>query len=1061
MSSGPYRHAQEDAGHYALVCGCFTLSGLAALVYQTAWMRQFALVFGTSELAVATVLAAYMAGLALGARAIAIWLPRVREPIRLYAMLEIGIALAGLLLVPACLRLAEWALVSWLGGQSGPPVAGAAGTTAFYLLAAFATLLVPTALMGATLPLLARDGVHDDTQIGQRIGLLYACNTAGAVLGALLTAWWLLPALGLRATTWVAAGVNLLVAALAFLLRRLQQMRADVVPQAAEPPTAIPSAPLAAASGAQHAAQWILPLILLSGAVSFMQEVLWTRLLSRVVGSTIPAFGVMVASFLAGIALGGALGARVARDRRRAAAAFVLSQLAVAVLLLLAWYALLQWAALPKSAFSRALLGFAVLLPLALAIGVTYPLAVRVLAGGVADAPAASARVFGWNTFGAIIGALAGGFWLIPALRYEGALQLSVVLSVALAAAAAASLLPFRWSRVAPLGALALAIGLLYHPARPDALLRVSTLRSAEGRIVHYDVGRSADVVVVRDEASLDVRTNGLPEAATPVRGAPPVANVESWMSMLAVLARPDSADLLIVGFGGGNVVQAAPPSVRRIDVIELEPRVIAANRAIAPLRSRDPLADPRLHIILNDARGALALTTRRYDAIISQPSHPWTAGAAHLYTREFMQQAHDHLTPGGVFLQWMGGEFVDEPLLRSLVATLASVFREVRVYRPSNTTLLFMASDLPVDLEHRPDDLRRQLDRAPLHYGGMGINAPEDLVAALAMENDAAQRFAAGATPLTDDANRLATANVHARGRGFNGERLAALFAPYDPLADADSFVYRDLRDRLSFEYLWRRSILWAGSSESALRRMQGVATLLGDSDQGQLLRYMTAMNLQDVARGRQLLQQGLQRWPRSAPLLYAAAEQILGSDARPEAADELTALVARLPPEPAMVVKLTQAAVRQDWKQLSAHDQELASVPWTAQWGLQAAQLRAEWRLRDTNPELRQRYGDQGIAIADRAEVAQPDLFWHALRAASASGTDRPEVALESSAVFCATAEAVRARLSDGERQRVRARALELSPVLARLHGDERIDAGRLQLVEQRLQKVDQLLR
>ena len=243
MSSGPYCHAQEDTGHYALVCGCFTLSGLAALVYQTAWMRQFALVFGTSELAVATVLAAYMAGLALGARAVAIWLPRVREPIRLYAILEIGIAVAGLLLVPACLRLAEWALVSWLGGQSGPPVAGAAGTTAFYLLAAFATLLVPTALMGATLPLLARDGVHDDTQIGQRIGLLYACNTAGAVLGALLTAWWLLPALGLRATTWVAAGVNLLVAALAFLLRRLQQMRADVVPQSM-PINAVPETAL-------------------------------------------------------------------------------------------------------------------------------------------------------------------------------------------------------------------------------------------------------------------------------------------------------------------------------------------------------------------------------------------------------------------------------------------------------------------------------------------------------------------------------------------------------------------------------------------------------------------------------------------------------------------------------------------------------------------------------------------------------------------------------------------------------------------------------------------------
>ena len=147
---------------------------------------------------------------------------------------------------------------------------------------------------------------------------------------------------------------------------------------------------------------------------------------------------------------------------------------------------------------------------------------------------------------------------------------------------------------------------------------------------------------------------------------------------------------------------RAFRPACSRIDVIELEPKVIEANRETSALRKRNPLADPRVNIIVNDARGALRLTSRRYDAIVSQPSHPWTAGASHLYTREFMQLAHDHLTADGVFVQWMNVIFMDEDLLRSLTATLLSVFPEVRVYRPDPNTVVFLASDAPLDLELR-----------------------------------------------------------------------------------------------------------------------------------------------------------------------------------------------------------------------------------------------------------------------------------------------------------------------------------------------------------------------
>ena len=177
--------SQVSVGTLALLCGCFVLSGIAALIYQTAWMRQFAIVFGTSELAVATVLAAYMGGLALGAALAERFLPRVTRPVLTYGLLELGIAGSAIVIVPLLLSVANNALQAMFGGQPTPPDSDHAGTTLFYLVSAFVALALPTTLMGATLPVLARYAVAEEAQIGRRIGLLYAMNTAGAVGGAL------------------------------------------------------------------------------------------------------------------------------------------------------------------------------------------------------------------------------------------------------------------------------------------------------------------------------------------------------------------------------------------------------------------------------------------------------------------------------------------------------------------------------------------------------------------------------------------------------------------------------------------------------------------------------------------------------------------------------------------------------------------------------------------------------------------------------------------------------------------------------------------------------------
>jgi hypothetical protein len=403
-----------------------------------------------------------------------------------------------------------------------------------------------------------------------------------------------------------------------------------------------------------------------------------------------------------------------------------------------------------------------------------------------------------------------------------------------------------------------------------------------------------------------------------------------------------------------------------------------------------------------------------------------------------------------------MGAEFTDESLMRSLVATLLSVYEEVRVYRPSNTTVLYMASDTPMQAEHELAQTRAAFDRAPRHYGRVGLSAPEDLVAALAMETADAKRFSEGSALITDDDNRLATANVYERKRGMDGVKIATLLTPYDPVMRSDSFIYREIANQISFEYLWRRIVLWSGGGEPALERASKIPDYVGDTDVSLLMRYMMAQHLKEPEIAKDFLAKGLARWPNSVPLLYADVESEMGVLVAGKASEGVARSAAKLSGEPAMVLAATRAATRQEWDSLAQADEQLAQIPWTAQWGLQAQQLRGEWRMRVKNPELRQVYGDEGIAIADRAEVTQPDVFWHSLRAWSAVGTNRPEVIVESVAAFCLTAQQVRPKLLASERALVHARAVALQPILAKIQGDSRIDSERYEVIRVRLDEV-----
>lgn len=985
MTGSGSASARLDIRILAGVVACVVLSGFSALLYQTAWMRQFSLVFGTSELAVAAVLSAYMGGLALGSAIAAKYVERIRRPVLFYGLLEAGIAISALL-VPWLLQLTQGVYIAAFGGQPQPVDSSGLGQSLFYLGMAFVVLMIPTGLMGATLPLLTKYVVRSDEQVGPRVGLLYAANTLGAVGGSVVAGFVLLPMLGLKGTVYVGATVTLLVFIIAALIAK------------AVSPIRIGSGALQAASpsvGSHFTGlserHMILPLMLLSGANSFLYEVLWTRLLGYILGGSVAAFATMLASFLGGITIGSAIAARFATARTQAIYGLIAAQCGVAVASLMIYRYLPLTIPEQVGLKGNVLLAVVILLPATLFIGASYPFAVRILALNEKEAAPAAAKVYAWNTVGAIVGATVAAFFLIPNLKYEGAMRLAVLTNLSLAIVASL-LIPSQNARqrLAIQGAtvLLLLVSILgYRPGVPEDILRTSPVNAQrEGKLRFYEVGRSATVTIVEEAGFFHIRTNGLPEASTNLKGAPPYKHNQRLLSVLPVLARPNIQDMLVVGFGAGATLEGVPPSLKSIDVIELEPVVIAANQSISEERQIDPLADSRISIIINDARSALTLTNKRYDAIVSQPSHPWTAGASHLYTREFMSLASDHLAEGGVFLQWMNTQFVDEELLKGLCATMLAVFEHVRVYQWDAEELFFLGSSLPLDVEIDIAKTGRPFRDNPVHYLEMGVGSVEDVVVALAMDHENVVRFAGDAAPITDDINQMATQSARAMEKGTTlvANRLMNVIAPFDPLLKGDSWLHERFPTRLNYSYISRRL---EGLQFKA--RAVGIAdTLLKRGDPEALIMIGLGQERQGEAdEARRNLMRAIDIDPDAQQARYALLRPWFSSMVRdPDSLPErLANEFAATKGSSAVVVRAWIAAARGNYQELSSLDPLLAEVLPTDMWYLDTVKLRSDWRIKVTNPDLQPKMAREATRLIDNAIAIFQDPDLYSLRLAS----------------------------------------------------------------------------
>lgn len=751
------------------ILACFFLSGAAGLIYQVAWGQALGLIFGHTAYAISTVLAVFMAGLTAGSIYIGRWAAPRADSVSLYVRLELLIAVSGVfslagLLGAHYLDLALYPLVSGL-----PPL-----PLLLRLIGVAIVLFIPTFLMGGTFPVLVQGLTRHSAELASQVSLLYCVNTFGAVVGTLLCGFVLLPAIGLRLSIVLAALFNLASASLAL---RTLQISAPASPRKSP----APAAPFP--SRQRRSVSLLLLAFAVVGGTAFAYEIAWTRLLAITLGSSTYALTLMLAAFLAGTVIGSLLFQGFAsRARSVSVATFSSTQTwtglaAISSLLLFHWIPSVVPPLLhaTRQAFSGLLLAQFVtsalaVIPVAFVFGFNFP-AVIVLIENTAGSGVAHAaivgRAYAANTLGAIFGALLAGFWLVPwlgsfrTIAVLGAVNLFLALLLGLPASPWAS--PRLAANLVCLAfALLVAASSLFYNQSLVSLSAVLYGNSFQGHLTLSEIAQATDLVfmadgvndsvsVFRSDNYVALRVNGKTDASTGD------ARTQLLLAHLGAAFHPAPRRVLVIGFGSGMTASALAryPDIARIDCVEIEPAVLRAAPYLQTL-NRGVLRDPRLHLIFDDARNFLLTSRQQYDLIVSEPSNPWIAGVATLFTVEYYRAIRRHLAPAGIFVQWLQAYSLSPADLRMVAASLAPHFPEVTLWRGEESDLLFLCrtDSSPLSFERLRSLWPNESLRAD--FEPMDVHQPEGLLAYFLLDDSAVRALAAHAALNTDDRTLL-----------------------------------------------------------------------------------------------------------------------------------------------------------------------------------------------------------------------------------------------------------------------------------------------------------------
>jgi spermidine synthase len=684
-------------------------SGCAALIYEVVWYQMLQLAIGSTSISVGVLLATFMGGLCIGS----IGLPRLRtdmHPLKMYALIEAGIAVLGLLVLVGVPLIDKVYIAA--NGVGLPNMLLRA-------LVAAICLLPPTALMGASLPAAAR-WIKSTRQGASWWGWLYGTNTVGAVLGCLLAGFYLLRLYGVAAATLAAVAINLLVAAISLAMAARTPARIDASDETAPEP----AEPAARGIGS------IYVTIGLSGASALGAEVVWTRLLGMLLGSTVYVFSIILAVFLIGLAIGSTAGAWISRTVRPRLA---LGWCQILLTLGIAWTAYMIAGSLPywpidptltSSPWYTFQLDMArclwAILPPALLWGASFPLALAAVAEDGLDPAKVVGRVYAANTLGAIVGALLISLILVPAVGTQQSQR--VILAIA-AISAFTALLPYvrdqRSIGVSGLLAasavvsLVLISGLGPVPGELIAYGRRMPLNTGQSTILYTAEGRNSSVAISRwNSGEIYINVNGHVEATTEIYDM----KLQRMVGHLPGLLHPNPKSVLGIGFGAG--VSAGTftryPGIEHITICEIEPVIPPTSTRFFARQNYEVMNNPKTRIVYDDARHYVLTTTNKYDIIASDPLDVFAKGTAALYSKEYFEAVKAHLNPGGYFSLYVPLYESDLRTVKSELATFFEAFPNATVWTNTRNgegyDMVFMGQAEPLKIN--VEEVQQRFDR-------------------------------------------------------------------------------------------------------------------------------------------------------------------------------------------------------------------------------------------------------------------------------------------------------------------------------------------------------------
>lgn len=701
---------------FLLILGTFFVSGTAGLLYQVVWTRYLALFLGHTSYAVVAVLAAFMGGLALGNAWLGAKVDTMRQPLKFYAALEAGIGLYAALFP----NYYEFVHNLFLGFIRSTRPEGLFRLTLQFVFAG-ATILLPTILMGATLPALTRYVTRSLGELRGKVSSLYAINSAGAVTGVLLADGWWIPELGLERVVYLGASLSLIISLVAYVVsvrggERSPDSTRTPIPLADETFTPLELRVALIATG-------------VSGFVAMLYEIAWTRLLALALGSSTHAYSLMLATFIGGITVGSWLVSRW-RRQTQTLTAFAWAELALAGTLLLSigfydllpfWFSKLSQLlarrpeAYPVYELIQALICFGVMFIPAVCLGMTLPLVSRVATVDIARTGRSVGRVFAVNTLGTVLGAVLTGLILLPFLGLASTFALGIGLNISiglvvlgaqrgrilkpcLQGLAVTSGLFFiltlglgeRWSRTFSLG--------LWREAQQPQTVAQYRARAEAFNLNFFCDGAGATIAVVEVPGEAGQKTIGLKINGKVDASSGDDMSTQMLVGHIPSLLHPHPVEALVVGAGSGVTVGSLLqfPEIERVDLVEISPEVIVAARDHFAPYNHDALRNPRCHISIEDAKTFLQTTTRQYDLIITEPSNPWMAGVAAVFSREYYLDCRERLKPGGLCAQWVQTYETDDSIFETVVATFGSVFPYLSLWQTSVGDLLLVGGVSP-----------------------------------------------------------------------------------------------------------------------------------------------------------------------------------------------------------------------------------------------------------------------------------------------------------------------------------------------------------------------------